>query len=74
MIAGIVSGFFGLIFFLISAVISLLCFVFWVWMLVDAIKNRALSDGEKIVWVLVIIFLPFLGSILYFFIGKPKGS
>ena len=74
MIAGIVGGAFKLIFFLISAVVSILCFAFWLWMLVHAIGNKSLSDGEKIVWVLVIIFLPFLGSILYFFIGKPKGT
>ena len=73
MIAGLVSGVFGILIFLITALISLACFAFWVWMLVHAIGNKALSDGEKIVWVLVIIFLPFLGSILYFFIGKPKG-
>jgi hypothetical protein len=73
MIAGIVSGVFGLIFFLIKLVIGILCCVFWLWMLIHAIGNKGLSDGEKIVWVLVIIFLPFLGSVLYFFIGKPKG-
>ena len=54
------------------AAISIACFAFWVWMLVHAITNKALADGEKIVWVLVIVFLPLLGSILYFFIGRPR--
>ncbi len=40
----------------------------------DAITNKGLQDGEKVVWVIVVIFLPFLGSILYFFIGRPKGG
>ena len=70
MMASIIGTFFGLIFF----VISLLGFVFWLWMLIHAITNKGLSDGEKIVWVLVIIFLPLLGSIIYFFVGKSKGS
>jgi hypothetical protein len=73
MIAGIVGGFLGLILLLIKAAISILYLVFWLWMLIHAIGNKGLSDGEKVVWVLVIIFLPVLGSILYFFIGKPKG-
>ncbi len=47
-------------------------FFFWIWMLVDAIKNRGLSDGEKIGWVLAIVFLHVLGSLLYFLIGRPK--
>ena len=28
--------------------------------------------NEKIIWVLIIIFLPFLGSLLYFLIGRDK--
>jgi len=70
MIASIVGALFGLVFF----VLSLLGFIFWLWMLIHAITNKGLSDGEKIVWVLVIIFLPLLGSIIYFFVGKSKGS
>jgi len=73
MFGGIISGAFGLFFLLISAVVGLALFAFWLWMLINAIGNKGLSDGERIVWVLVIIFLPLLGSILYFFIGRTKG-
>jgi len=74
MIASIIGGAFGLLALLIGAVISLAGFIFWLWMLIHAITNKGVQDGEKIVWVLVIIFLPFLGSIIYFFIGRPKGG
>jgi Phospholipase_D-nuclease N-terminal len=47
-------------------------FVFWIWMLVEAIRNQGLSDGEKVGWVLAIVFLHALGALLYFFIGHPK--
>ena len=73
MIAGIISGAFGLLFKLIGLLIGLLGFVFWLWMLIHAITNKGLSDGEKILWVLVIILIPLVGSIIYFFIGRPKG-
>ena len=72
MFASLVGGAVGILFFLLMAAISIACFAFWVWMLVHAITNKALADGEKIVWVLVIVFLPLLGSILYFFIGRPR--
>jgi len=72
MFAGIISGAFGLMFGLISAVIGIALFAFWLWMLIHAIQNKGLSDGEKVVWVLVIIFLPVIGSILYFFIARPR--
>jgi hypothetical protein len=40
-----------------------------------ALLNVLMSDfqgNEKIMWVLIIIFLPFLGSLLYFLIGRDK--
>ena len=69
-----ISGILGILSFLIAGAISLAGFAFWVWMLIHAITNKGLGDGEKIAWVLVVIFLPLLGSIIYFFLGRPKGS
>ena len=66
-------GIIGFFLFLIQAVIGLFAFVFWLWMLIHAITNKGLGDGEKIAWVIVILVLPFLGALIYFFIGKPKG-
>lgn len=45
---------------------------FWIWMLVSAVQNKGLSDGEKVGWVLAIVFFHFVGSLLYLFIGRPK--
>jgi hypothetical protein len=47
-------------------------FVFWIWMLVSAVQNKGLTEGEKIAWVLILVFVHVLGAILYFFIGHPK--
>lgn len=58
--------------FLAGLALGLFLAVFWIWMLVSAIQNRGLSDGEKTGWVLGIVFLHILGSLLYFFIGRPK--
>jgi hypothetical protein len=56
---------------IILLVIGLL-FLFWLWMLIDCLKNPALQGAEKIVWVLVIVFLHSLGALLYFFMGRSK--
>ena len=69
-----ISGLLSLLAVLIGGLISLACFAFWLWMLIHAITNKGLSDGEKVVWVLVVIFLPLIGSIIYFFIGRPKAG
>ena len=67
-----VGGIIGLFFLLIWLALGVLCFAFWLWMLIHAIQNPRLDGTQRIVWVLVIIFLPFLGSILYFFVGRSK--
>jgi hypothetical protein len=51
----------------INYLISVLCVVLWIVALIDCLKS---SNPNKIVWVIVIILLPFLGSILYFLIGR----
>jgi cytochrome c oxidase assembly factor CtaG len=72
MVASIFAGVAGLVFLIISLVFTLLCFVFWIWMLVDCIQNQGLSSTEKIVWVLVIIFLHALGALIYFLVGRRR--
>lgn len=39
--------------------------------LVSVLMND-FPSGEKLIWVLVILFLPILGSILYFLIGRDR--
>jgi hypothetical protein len=52
--------------------IGLAMFAFWIWMLISAIQNKGLTDGEKVAWVLVIALLHLLGAVIYFFVGHPK--
>ena len=33
-----------------------------------------LSEGEKVAWVLIIVLVHFLGALIYFFVGRPKGN
>ncbi|HZZ29379.1 MAG TPA: PLDc N-terminal domain-containing protein [Pirellulales bacterium] len=46
--------------------------IFWIWMLIDALVNPRLEGVEKLIWVLVVLFLHFLGAILYFVIGRQQ--
>lgn len=39
--------------------------------LIDILKSE-FSGVNKVVWVLVVIFLPFIGTMLYFIIGKNQ--
>ena len=67
---------FEIILVLVAALVvlplALALFAFWIWMLISAIQNKGLGEGEKIAWVLVIALLHLLGAIIYFFVGHPK--
>ena len=62
----------GLALMLGLTLIGLLIFALWVWMLVDAITNQGLNNAERLAFVLLVFFLPFIGSLVYFFVGRPK--
>jgi hypothetical protein len=68
MLASLAGGLVGLV----VLAIAILVFVFWLMMLIDCIKNSSLSSNEKIIWVLVIIFLYALGALIYLLVGKKK--
>lgn len=62
----------GILLVLFIFLIGIVGSIFWIWMIIDAIISRTLSDTEKIVWVLVIFFTHFLGALIYFFVGRSK--
>jgi hypothetical protein len=65
-------GIFGIMLGLIGICLALLVFAFWIWMLVDVITNKRLSDTEKILWFVVVFFLHAIGGLIYFLAGRNK--
>lgn len=43
--------------------------IFWLWMLMDVIKRQ---QEDRLMWVLILIFLAILGAIIYYFVIKRK--
>ncbi len=61
--------------FLLVVFIFILCvgmFVLWIWSLINLLSSAVKNSTEKLLWLLVILFLPVLGPILYLFIGVDK--
>jgi hypothetical protein len=52
--------------------IIFLVFLLPVFALVDILRNQFKGSSDKLIWVLVVVFLPLLGSILYFIIGRSQ--
>jgi hypothetical protein len=54
-----------------QTVLILLVLLFPIVALISALQND-FKGNEKLIWVLVIIFLPIVGAILYFLIGRGR--
>ncbi len=50
---------------------GLIIFVLDIIAIIDVLKGNS-STGNKLLWLLLILFLPVLGMILYFLIGKGR--
>lgn len=55
----------------LALLFAVAAFVFWIWMLVDCLQNEPSSSNDKLLWLLVIIFLHALGALLYYLIRRP---
>ena len=62
-------GFFMLM-MLFVVIIGALLFAFWIWMIVDCAKRNFRKEMDKVVWILVIVFLSVLGAAIYYFAVK----
>ena len=58
---------------LITLLVIVFVLLFPLIALISALSSN-FPGNEKILWVLLIIFLPFLGSLLYFLIGVNQRS
>jgi len=52
-------------------VMSLIIVPLWVIALVDILKNE-FKGNDKLIWLIVAIFLPVIGALCYFFIGRKQ--
>ncbi len=60
---------------------SLIVFYFWfmiIWIFIrifaDIFHRRDITGGMKAVWIIVLIFLPFLGALIYMIARKPTAQ
>ena len=45
---------------------------FTIWMIIDCALRKFRNDTDKIVWLIVVILLNFIGSIIYFYVHGKK--
>jgi len=56
---------------MLRTVIALLILIADIWAIIQIAKSRA-STGIKVLWIVIILFFPVLGLIIWFFAGPGK--
>ena len=67
--AGVAIG--AILIALFGFVIGIAFFVLWIWMIIDCVTKEPSEGNDKIVWLLVIVLLNWLGALLYLFVRRP---
>jgi len=55
----------------VSGLFGLLILIADVWAVINIVQSQA-STGSKVIWVVLVLLLPLLGLIIWFFAG-PRG-
>ena len=46
--------------------------IFWIWILIDCIRNESTEGNERIVWPVVIAVTHWVGGQIYLIVRRPK--
>jgi hypothetical protein len=57
----------------VGGILGLLILVAVVWAIVSVAQSSA-STGKKVLWIVLILLLPVVGLILWFFLGPRSGK
>jgi hypothetical protein len=52
----------------VGGIFGLILLVLNIWAIVHIVQSAA-TTGEKVIWIVVIILLPLIGFIIWFFVG-----
>ncbi|UJP66103.1 PLDc N-terminal domain-containing protein [Mongoliitalea daihaiensis] len=50
--------------------LGIIGFLIYAYTIYDVVTGRFGNSSDKIVWILIVIFLPLLGTILWFLFGR----
>ncbi len=51
-------------------VVGILFLILWIWMIIDCAKRRFRNDVEKVIWIIALVLLNWIGIIVYFIVIK----
>ena len=50
------------------------CIALWIYAIIDIVKGGFKSESDKLVWLLLVLLVPALGTVLYYLVGQKQKS
>lgn len=57
---------------LLVLIIAVLPVILIIWAIIDLVSSQFTDSTNKLIWAIIILFMPFIGAILYLFIGRKQ--
>lgn len=57
----------------VGGILGLIILILDIWAIINVIGSGT-STGGKVLWIVIILLLPLIGLILWFFMGPKKGA
>lgn len=67
-----ILGFFGLAALSIGIGLTIIVLGLQLFALIDIIRSDFRNSNDKLIWILIVLFLNFFGAVLYFAIGTNQ--
>ena len=45
---------------------------FWIWMIVEVATKEPTEDKDRLMWLLIVVLVGWIGALIYFFARRPQ--
>lgn len=73
--SALMAAFYGafILLYCVMIIFSLVVFVFWIWMLIDALSRKNYdTENDRFLWCLIVFLGSWIGALIYYFLVKKK--
>jgi hypothetical protein len=57
---------------LVSGIVWLALSAFMLWMILECATKEPREGNERLVWIIITVFVPYLGAFLYYLVRRPE--
>jgi hypothetical protein len=65
--------------FLVFSIVGVIKGIFWlaftvfmIWMIVDCALHEPRMGNERLIWVIINVFVPYVGAVVYYLYRRPQ--